>query len=217
MGIEILLKLLLASVLGGLIGLDREIAHKGSGLRVNVSVAVGCTLLTVIATVIAQNPQNPDLSASPVLAHLVTAIGLMGAAVIIGERRSINGITSATLLFIVGAVGIAVGLGHYLSAFAVAVFTAALQQALKFITAMLDKQSKLQVYVIKTDDRAGVFMDIKKVVIELGLKYIHANMSKIPQGYEIQMTLNTSENKNKDFIERIMQLSDVKEINSESL
>jgi putative Mg2+ transporter-C (MgtC) family protein len=217
MGIEILLKILLAAVLGALIGLEREISHKEAGLKVNVLIAIGSTLITVLALQVTGNIESSSLSVSPVLAHLVSALGIIGAGVVIRERFTLHGLTSAATILAVGAIGMIVGSGYYLAAFGVTIFLVGILIALKKVSAILEKQGKLFAYVISTEERAAIILEIKKIVIELGLKYINANMRKTRDGYKIEMALHTSANKNKEFIERIMQLPDVKEINSENL
>lgn len=208
MGIEIILKLLLAAVLGALIGLEREISHKQAGLKANVLIAVGSTLMTVLLIKLGQNPM---------LGHLVTALGILGAGIVVKEQFAFHGLTSAATIWIVGALGMTIGTGHYLTAFGVAIFTVIILLGLKFLTNAIEKHGKLHAYIIATEDRASVILDIKKVIIDLGLKYIDANMRKTREGYEIQIALHTSGTKNKEFIESIMQLPDVKEINSENL
>ncbi|MCP5047182.1 MAG: MgtC/SapB family protein [bacterium] len=220
MGIEIILKMLLAAVLGGIIGLEREISHKETGLRVNVLMTVGCTLLTVLAMTLTGNGQNNEtatLPGSPMLAHIITALGIIGAGVIVRERFTLHGLTSAATIWIVGAIGITIGTGYYMAAFGITLFIIATLTLLKKVTAILEKQGKLYAYIISTEERASIILDIKKIVIELGLKYINANMRKTRDGYQIEMALHTSQTKNKEFVERIMQLPDVIEINSENL
>lgn len=208
MGIEIILKLLLAAVLGALIGLEREISHKQAGLKANVLIAIGSTLMTVLLIKTGQ---------TPMLGHIVTALGIIGAGIVIKEQFAFHGLTSAATIWIVGAIGITIGTGQYLAAFGVAVFLVIILTALKFLSAAIDKHGKLHAYVISAEDRASVILDIKKVILDLGLKYIAANMRKTRDGYEIEIALHTSGTKNKEFIESVMQLPDVKEINSENL
>jgi putative Mg2+ transporter-C (MgtC) family protein len=217
MGIEIVLKVLLASVLGALVGLEREISHKEAGLKVNVLISIGSTLMTVIALQFSGNLNPSSLANSPLIAHLISALGIIGAGVVIRERFTFHGLTSAATILTVGAIGILVGSGYYLAAFGVTLFLLAVLTALKKVSTVLEKQGKLFAYVISTEERASIILEIKKIVFELDLKYINANMRKTGKGYKIEMALHTSYNKNKEFVERVMQLPDVKEINSENL
>jgi putative Mg2+ transporter-C (MgtC) family protein len=215
MGLEIILKMLLAAVLGGIIGLEREISHKEAGLRVNVLIAMSSALITVLAFGLAEDSKTT--TPSLILAHIITALGLIGAGIVIRERFTAQGLTTAATVWSVGAIGIAVGTGYYLTAFAAAVFIVIGLILLRIITAVLEKQGRVFVYIISSEDRASVIVDIKEVVTELGLKYISANIRKAKEGYEIEMAVHTSQTKNKSFVERVMQIPDVKKITSENL
>lgn len=217
MGMDVLLKMLLAAMLGGLIGLERELAHKEAGLRVNVLIAIGATFLTVLAVSGSGETSLVAVGKSLFLAHVVSAIAILGAAVIIRERFVGHGISSAATLWSVGAIGITIGCGYYLVAFAISIFIVLALFLLRFISYNLEKQGQVFFYVIATEERAAVIVDIKKVILELGLKYLNAHIRKAPNGYEIEIALNTSRLKNQEFIQRIMHLPAVKEITSENL
>jgi putative Mg2+ transporter-C (MgtC) family protein len=219
MGIEIVLKMLLAGVLGGIVGLEREVSHKEAGLKVNVLIAVGSALLTSLSVELAVAGDSGNLNGNSfqMLAHIITAIGLIGAAIVVRERFTAHGLTTAATVWTVGGVGILVGTGYYIAAFGAAIFIVIGLTALRLLTKSLDKQGRVYAYVISTEDRAAVIIEIKKVVMELGLKYMNATIRKLGDGYEIEMALHTSQTKNKVFVERVMQIPDVKEINSENL
>lgn len=215
MELEIILKILLSAVLGGLVGLEREISHKEAGLRTNILIAVGSTLLTILSLKMAENSAVAD--PARLTAQIVTGIGFIGAGAIIQARFAVHGLTTAATIWTVAAIGIGVGSGYYLISFLVAVFVVVVLGALKYISFILDKQKKPFVYIIKTEDKAGIFIEIKKVIRELGIKYINANLIKAKEGFEVDLLLSTSDNKNKEFIEKVMQLKGVEEITSENL
>lgn len=210
MEIEIILKMLLAAVLGGIIGLEREISHKEAGLKVNVLIAMASALMTVISIKITS-------AASPMAGHIITALGIIGAAIIIKERFTPRGLTTTGVVWCVGAIGMVVGSGYYLTAFLVTIFIViglTLVQRLSFV---LEKQSKIYIYVISTEDRAAVIIEVKKIITDLGIHYTDAHLIKTREGYEIEIAVTTSQQKNKSFIDRVMQIPDVKEITSEHL
>lgn len=215
MELEIILKILLAGVLGGIIGLEREISHREAGLKVNILIAVGAALMTVLAFKLAGGAKVPN--PSPIAAHIVSALGFIGAGIIVQARFAVHGITSAATVWIAGAIGMAVGSGYYLTAFFAALFIVVGLVLLKRVSAVLEKPGNIYAYIISTEDNASVIIEVKKVVMELGIKYINANMKKAKEGYAIEMALKTSKNKNKEFLERVMQLPGVNEIASENL
>ena len=217
MELEIILKIVLAAVLGGIIGLERELSHKEAGLKANVMVAVGSALMTVLALKLAGGNGAPPGAPSAMTGHIITALGLLGTGIIIKERFTQRGIETAAVLFCTGALGMAVGGGYYLPAFAVTILIVSVLFLLKRISAALEKQGKVYVYIISTEENAAIFIEVKKAIMELGIQTIDSRLRKTLDGYEIELALVSSLTKNKTFMERVMQIPDVKEIISENL
>lgn len=113
--LDLLGRLLLASLLGGAIGWEREHAHKPAGLRTNILICVGAALLTdlsVQAAARATGPADPGRIA----AQIVTGVGFLGAGTIMQARGSVTGLTTAATLWVVAAIGMAAGFGATLEA-----------------------------------------------------------------------------------------------------
>jgi putative Mg2+ transporter-C (MgtC) family protein len=110
--LELLFQLALAVVLGGAIGLERELRGKPAGLRTNVLICIGATLFTVLSQHISAGRGDPGRIAAQVL----TGIGFIGAGTILHLRGSISGLTSAATIWVVTAIGMAVGSSAYVEA-----------------------------------------------------------------------------------------------------
>jgi putative Mg2+ transporter-C (MgtC) family protein len=215
MELDILLKILLAAMLGGIIGLERELSHKEAGLRTNILIAIGSTLITVLSVKIAATSQVAD--PARLTAQIVTGIGFLGAGAIIQARFAVHGLTTAATIWTVAAIGIAVGSGYYLLAFLVAVLVVIVLTVFKVFLAYLEKQKQIYVYLIATEEKASLLVDIRQVLTELNIRYSSARMNRHDGKYEFEIIFNTSENKNRDFVEKIMLLKGVKEVLSENL
>ena len=112
LGWELAVRLLAAGILGGLIGLQRELAGKPAGLRTHFLVSLGCALFTV-----ASLEGFPSADPARVAAGIVTGIGFLGAGAIIrGGEGIVVGLTTAASVWAVAAIGLAVGTGLYLLA-----------------------------------------------------------------------------------------------------
>ncbi len=107
-----LARLLLAAVLGGIIGLERQLRHKPAGLRTNMFICFGSALFTVLSQQLAGNPSDY----TRIAAQIITGIGFIGAGSILHTRGSVTGLTTAATLFVVAGVGMAAGGGLYLTA-----------------------------------------------------------------------------------------------------
>jgi putative Mg2+ transporter-C (MgtC) family protein len=105
---DILLRLIIAAIAGGLIGFERSAANKPAGLRTLMLVCFGATLFTIVnITAFA------DADPSRIAAGIVTGIGFLGAGTIFRAEDHVKGLTTAASMWAVAAIGIAVGLGEY--------------------------------------------------------------------------------------------------------
>jgi putative Mg2+ transporter-C (MgtC) family protein len=107
---ETFLSLILAVLLGGIIGIEREITHKPAGLRTHMLVCMGSCLFTIISV------HEFNVDPARLAAGIVTGIGFIGAGAIIAERERVVGITTAASLWVTAAIGLTVGVGNYLLA-----------------------------------------------------------------------------------------------------
>ncbi len=112
---DIVIRILLSILLTGLIGIERKFYHKPAGLRTNILVGLGSTVLMLISiSAIIQYDPNHVTDITRIAAQVVTGIGFLGAGAIIQGRGSIHGLTTAATIWVVAAIGMAVGLGLYL-------------------------------------------------------------------------------------------------------
>ncbi|MBI2649983.1 MgtC/SapB family protein [Candidatus Woesearchaeota archaeon] len=105
---EILLRLVLAVVAGGLIGLEREVVHKPAGIRTHMLVSLGSALFVLVTIETLPN------EAARIIAGIATGIGFLGAGTIFKAKDEVHGLTTAASIWAVSAVGLALGLGYYL-------------------------------------------------------------------------------------------------------
>jgi putative Mg2+ transporter-C (MgtC) family protein len=116
---EVFLRLALAAVLGGAIGLEREYRRKPAGLRTNILIALGSALFSVLSFELGAAAGSPDRIA----AQIVTGIGFLGAGAILRSGESVHGLTTAATIWVNAAIGMAAGLGSYALAVGSAVIT----------------------------------------------------------------------------------------------
>jgi putative Mg2+ transporter-C (MgtC) family protein len=110
---ELIRRLLTAALLGALLGFEREMKQKSAGLRTNVLIALGSALFTVMSYEMAEGDAADP---SRIAAQIVTGIGFLGAGAIIRQGLSVRGLTTAAGLWVVAAIGMAVGAGYYSAA-----------------------------------------------------------------------------------------------------
>ncbi len=109
---DFLLKFLVAIICGGLIGIERERKGEAAGLRTIVLICVGSALYMIISVYIARATGQPS-DPGRVAAQVVTGIGFIGAGAIIQSRGAITGLTTAATIWVVAAIGLAIGAGFH--------------------------------------------------------------------------------------------------------
>jgi len=114
---SILCRLLLAALLGGLIGFERETGGKPAGMRTHALVCLGSALFMIISV------SSPEFASGTrtvdpgrIAAGVVTGVGFLGAGTILRAGGSVRGLTTAASVWTVAAIGLAVGVGYYMTA-----------------------------------------------------------------------------------------------------
>lgn len=114
-GTEIIIRLVLSAIVGGLIGMEREVNNRPAGLRTHVLVTLGSALVMLVSIdgfygLVDRAPGDPARLASQV----VSGIGFLGAGTIMRTGNNINGLTTAASLWVSAGIGLAIGSGYYL-------------------------------------------------------------------------------------------------------
>jgi putative Mg2+ transporter-C (MgtC) family protein len=111
---EIIIRLGLSLILGGIIGLERQIRLSTAGLRTHILVSLGSCLIMLTSLYIFDIYKNEaNLDPARIAAGVITGIGFLGAGTIIRDREGIKGLTTAASLWVVAGIGLATGCGFY--------------------------------------------------------------------------------------------------------
>jgi uncharacterized membrane protein YhiD involved in acid resistance len=111
--LDLAAKLVIAVLVGGGIGLERELKGKPAGLRTNILICVGSALLMDLGMGIGESHGGDP---SRIAAQVVTGIGFLGAGTILHTRGQITGLTSAATIWVVAAIGLTIGAGYFIEA-----------------------------------------------------------------------------------------------------
>lgn len=115
--VDVMLRLLLAAVLGGVIGLERESHGRAAGLRTHILVCLGAALIMMTSVDLFSVYQNSTrIDPFRIAAQVVSGIGFLGAGTIIRFKASVRGLTTAASLWVAAGIGLAVGSGFYVGA-----------------------------------------------------------------------------------------------------
>ena len=106
---NILLKVLIATICGAIIGYDREVKQKVAGLRTNILICVGCAIFTASSFFIRDSLSNID--PTRIIGQIITGIGFLGAGVIVKHDDKVVGVTTAAFIWVISAIGVLIGCG----------------------------------------------------------------------------------------------------------
>jgi putative Mg2+ transporter-C (MgtC) family protein len=110
---EIATRLIIATILTGLIGIEREIRQKPAGVRTNALIGLGSAAMTLCGVYIASQVPAASATVDRIASIVVQGVGFLGAGAIIQSRGSIRGLTTAATMWVVAGIGIAAGFGFY--------------------------------------------------------------------------------------------------------
>ena len=157
---ELLLRVLLAAVLGGAIGLERELRDREAGLRTHLLVCVGATLFMMVSAYAwtdwhFSNRDGIVFDPTRIAAQIVTGIGFLGAGAIIRQGFSVKGLTTAATLWVVAAIGMATGVGYYEAAIATTVLVVVCLWPLRIVAFKLSRRFRPDEGVLAVELRRG--------------------------------------------------------------
>lgn len=135
-------KFLMATLLCGLIGAEREFRSKQAGLKTMIMIGLGSTLFTILSIKIGLSSHDRIAS------NIVTGIGFLGAGVIFKEDNQVKGLTTACVIWIVAAIGMAIGSGYYEQAIGVTLVVLLALLIFPFLEEMAERRFTKRVYRI---------------------------------------------------------------------
>jgi putative Mg2+ transporter-C (MgtC) family protein len=168
-----LMRLVLAAVLGGAIGLERELKQRPAGLRTNIFICFGAAMFTVLSSGLAGVPSD----AARIAAQIIPGIGFIGAGSILHTRGLTSGLTTASTLFVVASVGMAAGGGLYVTA----VFATLAVLITLFVLGHLERSFNLKT-LLTTYEVTGLTAEEISLEVNRILEHRHQMMQNVLSG-----------------------------------
>jgi putative Mg2+ transporter-C (MgtC) family protein len=166
--LELMLQLGLATLLGGAIGLERELGGKPAGLRTNILICIGSVLYTHLSIAMAGSNVDP----TRVAGQIVTGVGFIGAGTILHARGAVVGLTSAATIWVVAAIGVALGSGFYLEGVGTTVIVLAVLAGLGRMEKLVERQSMRSTISVHAKPGPTVLEDLEAVVRRGGIEVV---------------------------------------------
>src|SRR2546428_823524 len=205
-------KLFLAAILGGIIGIERQIRDKPAGLRTNILICVGSTLFMSISTKVAQL-----LGGDPtrIAAQIISGIGFLGAGVVLHSHGFVLGLTTAATIWVVAGVGMALGSGMYL----VAVFATAMSLVTLYFLAFVEDKiqgRKSYSYALVVTDLNQAIASINRVLQESSVAAASFNFKKQAGHYRLWFNLLVPRETNLKIIQRLSEVPEITQVETGS-
>ena len=221
----VFLRLLLAVIFGGIVGIERERNNKPAGFRTYILVCFGAAIVSIVQDQLRINIFNfeknfPDLASfmksdlGRLGAQVISGIGFLGAGSIIKEKGEVEGLTTAAGIWATGCVGLGIGWGFYNIAIVAIIFMLIIMTALKKVETVFMKKSYNLIFEIEIDENAAV----SEIISECHAVFLQKEIiiNKVDKNLKNNIiTFNaTTEANNKNLSEIVMILSSKNNIKS---
>ncbi len=201
-------KLLVAMLVGGLIGLEREMHAKAAGLRTITLITIGSTLFTMLSVQLGSGDPGR------IAANIVTGVGFLGAGSILFSEGRVKGLTTASSIWVAAALGMAIGLGYYGLAGAATFLVLLVLWLFARFDRLIDILGReVRTYEISYPPDAGKFRRIETLIEESGLKSLQRRRSKVSETlWQGQWELRGPLKLHSKFVDHLLSDDDIVEL-----
>jgi putative Mg2+ transporter-C (MgtC) family protein len=199
-----LLKVLIALLMGALLGLEREYKRKAAGMRTMTLICMSSTVFTILSAELGY-PNSADRVAS----NILTGVGFIGAGVIFKGDYTIDGITTAASIWIAAAVGMAVGMSQYWLAGAALAGSLVVLVLLEFAENRIGVTNDKRLYTIFFYEEKFPHMDVDNILQDFHLKYKKVKIVRTENLVEINYNVHGHRQKMGQLDDFLLQSKDI--------
>jgi putative Mg2+ transporter-C (MgtC) family protein len=175
---DLIVRLLLAGVLGGFIGYERERHNRPAGLRTHILVCLGSTLVMIVSVAGFGGGTGANGDQARIAAQVVSGIGFLGAGTIMRQGSAVRGLTTAASLWVVAAIGLATGIGLYAAAIATTTLVLLSLYLLSGVEEYLARGRCKKSLWIRAVDQPGLLGRVATVLGDHGVSIINVTLSE---------------------------------------
>jgi putative Mg2+ transporter-C (MgtC) family protein len=185
-------RLLVACLLGGVIGIERELNRQPAGVRTNMLICVGSAFFTLLSPILAG---ETGANRGQIASNIVQGIGFLGAGLIIHNRSRVSGLASAASVWVIASIGMACGAGLYFAAVVAAVIVVVALQ----IVGLLERRFNLKIYPLiyeaRGQDRSQMLQSIMDATDKTGERLSDIESDTIGDIQRVSFPLTTTKRK----------------------
>ena len=177
---QIILRILVGAILGGVIGFERERHDQPAGLRTHMILVIGATLAMILSVNLGHIYARENLPFDParLAAQVISGIGFLGAGAILRYGNNVKGLTTATSLWTMAIVGLAVGAGYYLVSVVATALMLGVLSLLHVIENRYVRTSVARFIQIEAEYRKGLVKTVRKIIFDHAEKMLSFNAQK---------------------------------------
>ncbi len=212
---ETLLRLLVGAIIGGIIGFEREIHGRAAGFRTQLIVCVAAVLIMIVSENYYFHLQHDDsilqIDPARIAAGALIGIGFLGAGVIVKSEFAVRGLTTAAAIWIVSAIGLAIGAGLYLEG----IITAIITITALIILRRVEKKIETLVYktiAVSTSLNGNIEETLTSILSDYGVRIHSIDYEKRESTGELIYNFNVSTRKKTSLKEIFLKLSSLESI-----
>jgi putative Mg2+ transporter-C (MgtC) family protein len=199
---EYVVRLLIALLIGGAIGLEREFKGKPAGMRTNMLICVGSCLIMILSIEVARMaPQTSD--PGRIAAQVVTGIGFLGAGTIIRSRFHIVGLTTAATIWVLSALGLAIGAGYLLLSAIVALIITVTLIFIGYIETRLETKRSYHVVQVTIERGEGIIRELMALFASRGLSSEALEIVRSGDIWRVIFEYASSHEKHRELVEQL--------------
>lgn len=186
---QIVIRMLMAAVLGGVVGFERERHNQPAGLRTHIILTIGSALAMCVSINLATQfrPFAPNGDPARLAAQVLSGIGFLGAGAILRYGTNVRGLTTAASLWTIAVVGLAVGAGHYAAAAVATVLLFSVLQVLDLLEKKYMSQLVPKTITIKAKDRVGLVDEVKATLQSFNTDVKTMSFAKNLEAHELEI------------------------------
>jgi len=209
--IHVLIKLGLSILLGGAIGLEREFGHKPAGLRTNILICLGSTMMMTLSGIMVGGKSADLFDPLRVAAGVITGMGFIGAGTVIRASGHVHGLTTASTLWAVTGLGLVIGAGYYHIAVVFAAVVVVTLILFRKIEQILPHKIGFQ-YVLTVKDRPGILGELNEAARKRGIHLEDVVLKRTGTAATIRLNFTTRDAVEREFARTAAALGEVTEI-----
>ena len=202
---DFIVKVVLALVLGGIMGLEREYNDKPAGYATNSIICLGAALFTMLSLYMAEMGGDPGRIA----AQIVSGVGFLGAGAILREGNKISGLTTAAAVWLVAAIGMAVGFGQYILASSACAAAILMQLGVRRTLGLLERLRRYDTIYLTCAPKWSVVDQICAEIEKRNVQILKKEVTKHDNRFVVALVATFTGREFQKITKDVLEMSDV--------